>query len=124
MRQIVPFARDIVDKSNRQAAMNVRHVFEMGLDPLRAELDAAEDLGTGLKSDRRAVQARWLHLCQLGRLDAALEGLRPFMAVAMDRRDQLFRKSVDNGRTDAMKAAGVNIAAVLAAEFAARMQRR
>ena len=45
------------------------------------------------------------------------------MAVTIDRGDQLFRQGVDDRRTDAVETAGMNIAAVLAAELAAGVER-
>ena len=122
MRQVERLLGDLVLEGDLQAAVDVGHVLQVGLDQVRVELRGLEDVRVRLEVDGRAVAAERAELFQLARRLAALEGLLPLEAVAADGGDELLRQGIDDRRADAVQAAGVEVA-VAVAELAAGVQR-
>ena len=67
MRQVERLLGDLVLEGDLQAAVDVGHVLEVGLDPVRVELRGLEDVRVGLEVDGGAVAAERAELFELGR---------------------------------------------------------
>src|SRR5262249_13185105 len=95
----------LVGEDDRQALVKEGLGVQPEADRLRRELLLAEDLRVGTEEDPRAGAARRADLLQLRRRLAALVGLLPAGAVALDLGDHLLGERVDDRRTDAVEAA-------------------
>ena len=62
VRQVERFAGDLVLEGDLQAAVDVRHVLQVGLDQVGVEVRGLEDLRVGLEVDGRAVPAKGAEL--------------------------------------------------------------
>ena len=96
MGQIERLLGDVVLERDGEAAVDIGHVLQVGLDQVRIELGRLEDLVVRLEVDDGAVAAEGPYFFQLGGRLAALEGLLPLAAVAADGGDELFGKGIDH----------------------------
>ena len=110
----------LVLEGDLEAFVQVARDFEPLADNRRLELDLRENAGIGMEEDPGAAAARRSHLLRRPERLSLLEALLPFRAVTANRRDELFRKGIDDAGADAVEAAGGLVVVVV--EFAARVQ--
>ena len=112
----------LIDIRDFQARMDERDVFQVLSDDVTVEVDGPKNLLIRLEEDSGSVASKGFHFLDRSFRHASTIGLKIFMAVSMNCRGHLDRKSVDDRRTDPMQAATAGV--VLVREFPARVKHR